>query len=173
MKQNIFLAMLALAAMFAMVPASYSQNNNSGHMLEPLLSSYFHIERSLAIDRPDSARLYAKEFLSNARAISTDSLPEQARSAWNKYAAGISKEATAISKSTSLVAERKAFSELSVYLYNMLKHSNIAAIDLFYQYCPMADSYWLSDVPEIANPYYGRQMSSCGSTSDTLKTTLH
>jgi len=39
---------------------------------------------------------------------------------------------------------------------------------LYQQYCPMKKSYWLSKDAAIKNPYYGKQMLTCGKVSDTL-----
>jgi len=30
-------------------------------------------------------------------------------------------------------------------------------------------AYWLSETPDIRNPYYGEEMLTCGETKETLK----
>jgi Cu(I)/Ag(I) efflux system membrane fusion protein len=44
---------------------------------------------------------------------------------------------------------------------------------VYYQYCPMANSdqgaYWLSEIKEIKNPYFGEEMLSCGETRETFE----
>ena len=43
---------------------------------------------------------------------------------------------------------------------------------LYKQYCPMAfgnkGGYWLSDVAEIRNPYFGDKMLTCGTVATTI-----
>jgi hypothetical protein len=39
---------------------------------------------------------------------------------------------------------------------------------LYQQYCPMKKAYWLSETPTIKNPYYGKEMPTCGKTTETL-----
>jgi Cu(I)/Ag(I) efflux system membrane fusion protein len=44
---------------------------------------------------------------------------------------------------------------------------------VYYQFCPMYDNnkggYWLSETEEIRNPYFGKEMISCGETRELLK----
>ncbi|WKN45389.1 DUF3347 domain-containing protein [Tunicatimonas pelagia] len=43
---------------------------------------------------------------------------------------------------------------------------------VYKQYCPMAfdnkGAYWIADVKEINNPYFGEQMPTCGETVETI-----
>lgn len=58
---------------------------------------------------------------------------------------------------------KKAFSEFSLSLKEELPHKK----DVYLLICPMANSdkggYWLSDKPEVNNPYFGGKMLKCGS----------
>lgn len=65
--------------------------------------------------------------------------------------------------------QRAAFAELSSDLWEAVKTQKWANQELFYQYCPMKKSYWLSTESVIKNPYYGSKMLACGSVKDTLK----
>ena len=51
----------------------------------------------------------------------------------------------------------------------MLKSLEINDVDLYYDYCPMAKAYWVSEEGNIVNPYLGQAMPTCGSVKDTLK----
>ena len=44
---------------------------------------------------------------------------------------------------------------------------------LYYDHCPMYNNnkgaYWLSETKEIANPYLGKAMPTCGTVKEELK----
>ena len=78
-----------------------------------------------------------------------------------------------IAKDATLETQREAFAPLSQTLYQSLRQFAVTGLDIYYQYCPMADSdqgaYWLSELQEINNPYFGEAMLKCGETRETLK----
>jgi len=51
----------------------------------------------------------------------------------------------------------------------LAKEYKLSENPVYVQYCPMADSSWLSDESKIANPYYGKSMLTCGNVKSTLK----
>ncbi|MEP6647547.1 MAG: hypothetical protein ABJC12_10710, partial [Saprospiraceae bacterium] len=73
-----------------------------------------------------------------------------------------------IGSSMDITAQRKQFEDLSTGFYSLLKEMKINNVDLYYQYCPMADAYWISDNKKIENPYYGKKMLTCGSVKETM-----
>ena len=74
----------------------------------------------------------------------------------------IIKEAKKISRTPDLEKQRIAFAELSILLWKEVKDAKDLKTDVFYQYCPMKDSYWISNEKSIKNPYYGSKMLNCG-----------
>ncbi|MCF6361259.1 MAG: DUF3347 domain-containing protein [Cyclobacteriaceae bacterium] len=70
-------------------------------------------------------------------------------------------------------AQRLAFADLSDGVYNTVKMFNITGLNIYYQFCPMANNgkgaNWLSLDADIKNPYYGEAMLTCGETKETLK----
>lgn len=83
----------------------------------------------------------------------------------------VKKTATALAASTDIEEQRSQFSELTREMEPVLKES-ITSGAIYKQYCPMAfnnqGGYWLSDVKEIKNPYFGSKMLRCGSTKETI-----
>ena len=63
--------------------------------------------------------------------------------------------------------QRAAFSQVSPLLWKVLENDKKLNQTVYYQYCPMKKSYWLSKEKEIKNPYYGTSMISCGKVSAT------
>lgn len=67
--------------------------------------------------------------------------------------------------------QRAAFSELSNELLALVK-DNLSSGELFVAHCPMAlnnsGAYWITQVNEIKNPYFGDKMLKCGTVKETL-----
>lgn len=80
-------------------------------------------------------------------------------------------QAGIISTTDDLDAQRAAFETLSIAFYEQLQVEG-AGKTLYKQYCPMAfddkGAFWISDVKEIRNPYFGDMMLKCGSVEETI-----
>jgi Cu(I)/Ag(I) efflux system membrane fusion protein len=61
---------------------------------------------------------------------------------------------------------------VSDMLYDLIKNTGLKGDTVYHQYCPMAfddkGAYWLSSQSAIRNPYFGKEMLTCGNTKDTL-----
>lgn len=72
-------------------------------------------------------------------------------------------------KASSLEKQRSAFHDVSVQTWKLVKSSNDTDKVVYYQYCPMKKTNWLSFEKEIKNPYYGSSMLTCGNVIETKK----
>jgi len=79
--------------------------------------------------------------------------------------------AMAIAEATDIEKQRELFSEFTEKVEPMLKES-ISEGSIYKQFCPMAfegkGGYWISNVDEIRNPYYGEKMLKCGKVAETI-----
>jgi len=79
----------------------------------------------------------------------------------------------AINKSDDIEKQRREFARFNLAFYKSLKMFGLDNETAYYQYCPMANrdkgAYWLSEIKEIRNPYFGEDMLGCGETRETLK----
>lgn len=68
--------------------------------------------------------------------------------------------------------QRELFSKFTEKVEPLFKES-ISEGAIFKQFCPMAfkgeGGYWISNVEEILNPYFGDKMLKCGKVTDTIK----
>lgn len=68
--------------------------------------------------------------------------------------------------------KRINFDVISATFYTMLKKAELKHAGIYHQYCPMAfndkGAYWMSDMEEIKNPYFGNKMLECGEIADVL-----
>lgn len=67
-----------------------------------------------------------------------------------------------ISKTTNINKQRKAFSVLSAKMWIMAPKVKPMETALYQQVCPMTGDTWLSMEKEIKNPYFPKNMLTCG-----------
>ena len=106
--------------------------------------------------------------------VATDAA--QAKAAATKFLAINKNEAfheplTAINANDDIKAQRAAFEQLSIHLYDFVKANGHETV-LYKQYCPMAfnnkGAFWLASEEEVNNPYFGDMMLHCGSVQEVL-----
>lgn len=76
------------------------------------------------------------------------------------------KSVSKITGTTDIETQRAAFAEASLLLWPVIKNAHQDHTDMYYMYCPMKKTYWISAEPEIRNPYYGSAMLTCGNVAD-------
>ncbi|MFD2582468.1 DUF3347 domain-containing protein [Pedobacter vanadiisoli] len=78
-------------------------------------------------------------------------------------------DAEHIAESKDIEHQRDHFTSLSTDFYALVKAVKLNDKPVYYAYCPMKKSYWLSDSEGIKNPYYGNKMLTCGKVTEVLK----
>jgi hypothetical protein len=139
---------------------------SSGNKLSPLLNLYLDVKDALVSSNADTAAAKASEFVQAINAVNGLSDKEQA--AFAPLKEKLLSAATAIAKTTDLAKQRAQFKGLSDNIYTLSKAVKLSEEPLYQDYCPMQKSYWLSKDAGISNPYYGKQMLTCGKVTDTL-----
>jgi hypothetical protein len=80
--------------------------------------------------------------------------------------------AMAMADAGDIEKQRELFSQLTEKVEPLFKES-ISEGAIYKQFCPMAfdgkGGFWISDVEEIRNPYYGDKMLKCGKVTETIK----
>ena len=106
-------------------------------------------------------------------AIDMKLLSGDAHNIWMDTSEKMKKAADRILSSGTVDEQRSSFSDLSDNLYLSVKKLGLTNKTAYYQFCPMYNNnkgaYWLSEINEIKNPYYGDQMLTCGETKEVLK----
>ncbi|MDA3616674.1 DUF3347 domain-containing protein [Polluticaenibacter yanchengensis] len=72
-----------------------------------------------------------------------------------------------LSKAGSIEKQRSLLNDVSVAMWKLVDNEEKVNQTIYYQYCPMKKSYWLSKEKEIKNPYYGASMLTCGKVTAT------
>ena len=162
--KKIFLAVL----LFTII--SYSQTfARTAASVSPLLANYYDVKNALVSADQETAALKAKELSAALTSIDLKSLSAPRLKVVKTLQAKLTDDANAIAAAKDLSAQRTSFASLSANFYELSKTVKLSDEPVYYDYCPMKKSYWLSNEEAIKNPYYGSQMLTCGSVKETLK----
>jgi Cu(I)/Ag(I) efflux system membrane fusion protein len=100
-------------------------------------------------------------------------LKGEAHMTWMEYLEILESEITSISSNSNISAQRISFARFNDALYASVQAFGLHHGMIYYQYCPMANgdkgAYWLSNIREIENPYFGDEMLKCGETRETIE----
>ena len=140
--------------------------------ISEVYADYIGLKNSLTKDNADSAAAYAKKLFKDIDKVQMDKLTATQYTAWMNYNTKLSYDAEHIKGTAELEHQREHFISLSKTMYDLLKAFSTNTETVYYQFCPMANdgkgAYWISENSKIVNPYFGKQMLSCGSTKETI-----
>ena len=144
MSSRMLLCVAALAACATVAQAAQL----SMAIVDPAVA----IQKSLAADSIDGVR-------GNAEIIE-----EAAMKRLDPPSPDISQAAKALKGAANLTDARTAFGKLSDAIVAYVDAQKLALDPRIHiAFCPMVNKPWLQAGETIANPYYGKQMSTCGS----------
>jgi Cu(I)/Ag(I) efflux system membrane fusion protein len=162
-------------------PESYLSKEKTQQIVQ-LLNDYYHLKDALVASNIEDIDQASKSFLLSTNSLKSKLLdhdPEDSVIDINNTIRDLlvieqSLQNILSIKNGDYEAKRIHFKPLSINLYSMLKDIRVKhALPVYYTYCPMAmnetGAYWLSPVPKINNPYFGKKMLTCGVIVDTLK----
>jgi Cu(I)/Ag(I) efflux system membrane fusion protein len=141
--------------------------------LVALLPVYLELKDALVASNVQVAADNCLKLEAVLKNVDASLLKGAAHSRWMNSLNTMENALKAMKNSDDIGAQRAAFAQFSVSLYNSIKTFNVRGINLFYQFCPMAfdnkGAYWLSRDEQISNPYFGVQMLRCGYIKEILK----
>lgn len=159
----VLLAMLATP----FIQKTFAQNTAAPE-LQSVISDYLSLKNALTNDNVSEAKEAANAMYASIKKVPMENLVPAQHKTWMKNSKALLSNTSYIGGSMDITAQRKQFEDLSTEVYSLLRVMKINNVDLYYQYCPMADSYWISDNKKIENPYYGKKMLTCGSVKETM-----
>ncbi len=136
--------------------------------LTPLLASYYDIKDALIKSNSADAATHAGEFLKTVNSVDMKSLLAADMSTFMAAQEKLAFDARHISESKDIAHQREHFANFSINFFKLAKAVKLTDKPVYYAYCPMKKSYWLSAEDAIKNPYYGSQMLTCGKVTETL-----
>lgn len=140
--------------------------------LSPVLNAYYSVKDALVSSDGNAASAKATELVKAIKAVKMQELADQEHMVWMKVMKELAFDAEHIEETKDVGHQRDHFSSLSENMYKLIKAGKPSEA-VYYQHCPMAKegkgANWLSQIPEVKNPYYGAQMLTCGKTTETIK----
>lgn len=148
------------------VPAVKASAGDNKSDVDALVKSYLDLRKTLADDKSEGI------------AESVAAIGEKAKPLFNSDNADIQRIAKAIvksaeSKTADLVGARETYQSISASVIELVKivpPSKQTLSNLYVAYCPMVKASWLQTTKEIANPYMGQKMLSCGEIQEEIST---
>ncbi|HAA17248.1 MAG TPA: hypothetical protein DCP28_00195, partial [Cytophagales bacterium] len=135
-----------------------------------LLESYLQYTQALVQGNSEQANAYLLSFRSGLGG-EVSGLEGVAAQAWENYRQSLLSALP--EEEQSLETARALLDPLSKQMYALTKSFDWSAVEVYYQYCPMAledqGAYWLSRDKEIRNPYFGDAMLTCGEVREYIK----
>lgn len=149
-----------------------SVNADFKKQLNNVYDRYLDLKNALVNSDEAKAKKSSEDFRKALSSVDMKLLSGDAHMKWMDLSALLSEKASKVS-SGSLDAQRSAFSSLSDQMYTTIKTFGVAEKIMYYQFCPMYNNnkgaFWLSELKDIKNPYYGEQMLTCGETKEIIK----
>ncbi|WP_426667890.1 DUF3347 domain-containing protein [Mucilaginibacter sp. McL0603] len=163
--KKIFLLVGLIATVFTQ---QLFAKDSKASALTPLLTSYLDIKNALVNSSSTDAATHAAEFLNAINGIDMKSLPASDMTTFMTFKDKLAFDARHISESQDIAHQREHFANFSANFFKLAKAVKLTDQVVYYDYCPMKKSYWLSADAPIKNPYFGKQMLTCGKVTQTL-----
>ena len=145
------------------------RDTNKPATLSELLNLYYNIKNALVKSDANLASEGASAFVKAIKDIDMKAMTEAEHNAFMPLQEKLTFDAEHIAESKDIAHQREHFETFSTNFYKLAKAVKLSENPVYQQYCPMKKVYWLSSEAAIKNPYYGKQMLTCGKVTDTIK----
>lgn len=150
----------------------YEVSETFQNQLKAVYTDYLTLKNALVSEDADKAKENAQMINASLKQVDMSLLEGEAHMIWMKHHGTMNKYLEKIRSSSNIEKQRTAFSHVSDALYKSIKAFGVGSAKVYYQFCPMAmdgdGAYWMSEIEEIKNPYFGSKMMKCGRTVEEL-----
>lgn len=141
--------------------------------LTELYSHYTHLTFALSGDDDKEAVSAAKGILASFPKIDKNGFSDEQKKEFAELEASIREHAEHIADNAGKIDhQREHLDIMSTDFYDLLKDFGTPK-PVYKVFCPMYNdkkgAFWLSDSREVKNPYYGKEMLSCGEVQEEIK----
>jgi membrane fusion protein, copper/silver efflux system len=152
------------AALLALEPAEVPQAFTAG--ASALMERYFALTAALVADDLGRAQEAASAMRDELTGVAHGDLPREAADAWGDIALAITGALASMEGAHDLEGVRTALEPMAEPMERVAEHLAAArGVEIYRGTCPMTPGgtgHWLQQDEEIANPYMGARMLSCG-----------
>ncbi|WP_373059726.1 efflux RND transporter periplasmic adaptor subunit [Zunongwangia sp. H14] len=133
-----------------------------------VLDAYLDLKNDLVTSNVEEAKAEAYKMLQQVQELRTDGIGNMEVTHLKR----IETMLEGISENTKLENQRDHFVALSENVLAFVSNMDNLKGTLYLQRCPMANNnkgaYWISEIKDIKNPYFGEAMLSCGEIKKTF-----
>ena len=144
-------------------------NAQSIFTVDKMITSYIDVKNALVADDTKLTAYKANVLLEVLSDKTDQALTAGQQEVFKAYAEKLKFDSRHMGETAVLDHQREHFASLSKNMYMLLKDLKANTSTVYVQYCPMKKSFWLSETENIRNPYYGKEMMTCGSNKAVLK----
>lgn len=147
--------------------------NQSASPVSEIVSGYLQMKNALARDNANDAASAGSAMVAAFGKLDKSTLTGEQRKTYEDIEGDAKEHAEHISENGSNIKhQREHFDVLSKDVYELVKTFG-AGQQLYYAHCPMYNNKqgadWLSETKEISNPYFGKEMPTCGKVKEELQ----
>lgn len=141
--------------------------NQSSFSIEEILNNYLSLKNALTKDDSNGAADAGKTFVETLTKLDMTNLSGEQMKSYMEIADDAKEHAEHIgSNGGKIEHQREHFVTLSKDMNDLIQLFGTNQ-KLYLDFCPMADdnkgAVWISETKEITNPYFGKDMATCGS----------
>jgi Cu(I)/Ag(I) efflux system membrane fusion protein len=141
--------------------------------LQNVYGAYILMKNAFVKSDAEEVKAEAEKVQSKLQAVDMEGVTGDFHMKWMNLLGILKSEISNIINTGDIADQRVAFAAFNDAFHNTLELFGLESGTVYYQYCPMANgdqgAFWLSEVNEIRNPYFGDAMLSCGETRETLE----
>lgn len=157
----------------AVTQSAANSQNQASPAIKELISSYLALKNALVSDNGSEAAAAGKQLFDALKKVDEAKLSAEQRKVFDEVKEDAMEHAEHISENAGKIHhQREHFDVLSQDVYDFIKNAK-AEQSLYKIHCPMYNNnkgaFWLSEVREVKNPYYGKEMLTCGSVTEEIK----
>ncbi len=138
--------------------------------LDQAIGAYLGLKEGLVEADDKEIQKYSSILLETLNEIDSNDLNGTAGNFWKDKEVLLKKYARLSKEASGLAGKREHFLHLSQTVIEVIEAFGASRKPLYVDYCPMGNdnrgAYWLSEVKEIRNPFFGDAMLTCGEVKD-------
>ncbi|RKD16339.1 hypothetical protein BCY91_05575 [Pelobium manganitolerans] len=141
--------------------------------IAPIVNDYLSLKNALVSDDDKAAASAGRKLLATLNKMDMNAVPADKHKKYMDITEDAKEHAEHIDKNVgNILHQREHLAMLSEDLKDLISLFGTSK-PMYKVFCPMFNdnkgAFWLSDSREVKNPYYGKEMLSCGEVKEEIK----
>lgn len=136
--------------------------------LTKVLPLYYDISNALTNADADKASSKAFEFVKAINDADMNAFKEKEMEVFMDVQKKLAQDGRKLVETKDIEKQRNAFVDLSAHMTELIKGVTVTFDPVYEITCPMKKASWLSSEAAVKNPYFGKQMLSCGKVTGKI-----